>query len=84
VAQVDDLQSAIETLAPPQRLPEYLVPSRTYLRTDSVDMINDAIEQLARFFAPAVLAAIRNRKESGNPHGARGRRHLTRRRSPES
>lgn len=65
VAQVDDLQSALETLVPPERLPEYFVPSRTYLRTDSADSINDAIEQLARFFAPAVLAAISNRVESG-------------------
>jgi 2-phosphoglycerate kinase len=65
VAQVDDLQSALETLVPPERLPEYFVPSRTYLRTDSAESINDAIEELARFFAPAVLAAVSNRLESG-------------------
>jgi hypothetical protein len=65
VAQIDDLQSALETLVPPERLPEYFVPSRTYLRTDSPERINDAIEQLARFFAPAVLAAISNRVEGG-------------------
>jgi 2-phosphoglycerate kinase len=65
VAQVDDLQSALEALVPPERLPEYFWPSRTYLRTDSPETINDAIEQLARFFAPAVHAAIANRLESG-------------------
>jgi len=65
VTQVDDLQTALETLVPPHRLPEYFVPSRTYLRTDSPEKINDAIEQIASFFAPAVLAAISNRLESG-------------------
>ena len=67
MAQIDDLQTAVESLVPPERLPEYFVPSRTYLRTDSPDSINDAIEQLERFFAPAVLAAIGNRLESGTP-----------------
>jgi 2-phosphoglycerate kinase len=67
VAQIDDLQCALETLVPPERLPEYFEPSRTYLRTDSPERINDAIEELARFFAPAVLAAISNRLESGTP-----------------
>ena len=67
VAQVDDLQTAIETLVPPERLPEYFEPSTTYLRTDSADEINGAIETIAGFFAPAVLAAIANRVESGTP-----------------
>ena len=67
VAQVDDLQVALETLVPPERLPEDFVPSRTYLRTDSPQEINDAIEDIARFFAPAVLAAVVNRLESGTP-----------------
>jgi 2-phosphoglycerate kinase len=65
VAQVDDLQTAIETLVPPERLPEYFVPSRTYLRTDSPDDINDAIEQISAFYSPAVLGVIENRIESG-------------------
>ncbi|MDX6365223.1 MAG: hypothetical protein QOK30_299 [Nocardioidaceae bacterium] len=65
VAQVDDIQTAIETLVPPERLPEYFVPSTTYLRTDSPDEINDAIEQIAAFCAPAVLAVLSNRIESG-------------------
>jgi 2-phosphoglycerate kinase len=67
VAQLDDFQTAVETLVPPERLPEYYVPATTYLRTDSPEEINDAIEQIARFFAPAVLAAIENRIESGTP-----------------
>jgi 2-phosphoglycerate kinase len=67
VAQLDDLQTAIETLVPADRLPEYFQPSRTYLRTDSPDEINGAIETIAAFFAPAVLAAISNRVESGTP-----------------
>ena len=67
VAQVDDLQTAIETLVPPERLPEYYEPATTYLRTDSPDDINGAIETIAAFFAPAVLAAISNRVESGTP-----------------
>jgi 2-phosphoglycerate kinase len=65
VAQVDDMQTVIETLVPPERLPEYFVPSTTYLRTDSPDEINDAIEQIAAFFAPAVLGVLSNRIESG-------------------
>ncbi len=65
VAQVDDMQTALESLVPPERLPEYFLPSRTYLRTDSPDEVTDAIEELARFFAPAVLAAVANRLESG-------------------
>jgi hypothetical protein len=65
VAQVDDVQTALETLVPPDRLPEYFIPSRTYLRTESPEEINDAIERLACFFAPAILAAIENRRESG-------------------
>lgn len=65
VAQIDDMQTAIEALVPPERLPEYFVPSTTYLRTDSPDEINGAIEQIAAFFAPAVLGAISNRIESG-------------------
>lgn len=67
VAQVDDLQSALEALVPPERLPEYFEPSRTYLRTESPQIINGAIEELSLFFAPAVLAAISNRLESGTP-----------------
>ena len=65
VAQIDDMQTAIEELVPPERLPEYFVPSTTYLRTDSPDEINGAIEQIAAFFAPAVMAAVANRIESG-------------------
>lgn len=65
VAQVDDMQTVIETLVPPERLPEYFVPSTTYLRTNSVDDINDAIEELAAFYAPAVLGVLANRIESG-------------------
>jgi len=65
LAQVDDIQSALETLVPADRLPEYFVPASTYLRTDSPESINDAIEQVAHFLAPAVLAAISNRLESG-------------------
>jgi 2-phosphoglycerate kinase len=65
VAQVDDMQTAIEELVPPERLPEYFVPSTTYLRTDSPEEINGAIEKIAAFFAPAVIAAIANRIESG-------------------
>jgi 2-phosphoglycerate kinase len=65
VAQIDDMQTAIESLVPSERLPEYFVPSTTYLRTDSPDEINGAIEQIAAFFAPAVLGAISNRIESG-------------------
>ncbi len=65
VAQVDDLQTAIETLVPADRLPEYYVPATTYLRTDSAAEINRAIEEIAAFFAPAVLAALSNRVESG-------------------
>jgi 2-phosphoglycerate kinase len=64
VAQVDDMQTAIETLVPAERLPEYYTPSTTYLRTDSPEEILSAIEQVAAFFAPAVLAAISNRIES--------------------
>jgi 2-phosphoglycerate kinase len=67
VAQVDDLQTAIETLVPPERLPEYFVPSTTYQRTASAEQIADALGQLGAFFAPAVLAAISNRIESGTP-----------------
>jgi 2-phosphoglycerate kinase len=65
VAQIDDLQTAIEALVPPDRLPEYYVPAGTYLRTDSAAEITDAIETIAAFFAPAVLAAVANRIESG-------------------
>jgi 2-phosphoglycerate kinase len=65
VAQVDDVQTALEALVPADRLPEYFVPAGTYLRTDSPEEINDAIEQIAHFFAPAVHAAISNRIESG-------------------
>ncbi len=65
VAQIDDLQTAIEALVPPDRLPEYYEPSRTYLRTDSADELAEATEQVAAFFAPAVLAALSNRVESG-------------------
>ncbi len=65
VAQIDDLQTAIEVLVPAERLPEYYEPSTTYLRTDSADEINRAIEEIAAFFSPAVLAAISNRMESG-------------------
>ena len=64
VAQIDDLQTAIETLVPPERLPEYYVPSTTYLRTDSAEQINAAIEQIAAWFAPAVRGVIANRIES--------------------
>jgi hypothetical protein len=64
VSQIDDMQTAIEMLVPPERLPEYYVPSRTYLRTDSTEQISQAIEQIAAFFAPAVLGAIHNRIES--------------------
>jgi 2-phosphoglycerate kinase len=64
VAQVDDMQTVIETLVPPERLPEYFVPSTTYLRTNSVDDINDAIEELAAFYAPAVMGVLSNRIES--------------------
>jgi hypothetical protein len=65
VAQIDDMQTAIETLVPPERLPEYFELTTTYLRTDSVDDINVAIEQIAEFYAPAVLSALSNRLESG-------------------
>lgn len=64
VAQIDDLQTAIETLVPSERLPEYYVPSTTYLRTDSPQQINAAIEQIAAWFAPAVRGVIANRIES--------------------
>jgi 2-phosphoglycerate kinase len=64
VAQIDDMQTAIETLVPSERLPEYYVPSTTYLRTDSAQEINEAIEQLAAWFAPAVAGVIANRIES--------------------
>ena len=64
VAQIDDIQTAIEALVPAERLPEYYLPSRTYLRTDSVEEIADAIEHLASFFAPAVRGVIGNRVES--------------------
>jgi 2-phosphoglycerate kinase len=67
VAQIDDLQTAIETLVPPDRLPEYFVRSTTYLRTDDLAEIVRAIEEIAAFFAPAVLAAVSNRLESGTP-----------------
>jgi hypothetical protein len=72
VAQVDDMQTAIETLVPPERLPEYFVPSTTYVRTNSVDDINDAIETLAAFFVPAVLGVRSNRIESGTSTGVEG------------
>jgi 2-phosphoglycerate kinase len=65
VAQIDDLHTAIETLVPPDRLPEYFVPATTYLRTDSAAEIVRATERIAAFFAPAVLAAVSNRIESG-------------------
>lgn len=64
VGQIDDMQTAIETLVPAQRLPEFYVPATTYLRTDSAAEIVAAIEQIAAFFAPAVLGAIANRIES--------------------
>jgi 2-phosphoglycerate kinase len=64
VAQIDDLQTAIETLVPSERLPEYYVPSTTYLRTDDAEQINGAIEQIASWFAPAVRGVIANRIES--------------------
>ena len=64
VAQIDDLQTAIETLVPSERLPEYYVPSTTYLRTDSAEQITAAIEQIAAWFAPAVRGVIANRIES--------------------
>ena len=64
VAQIDDLQTAIETLVPAERLPEYYVPSTTYLRTDSPQQITAAIEQIAAWFAPAVRGVIANRIES--------------------
>jgi 2-phosphoglycerate kinase len=65
VAQIDDLQTAIETLVPAERLPEYFLPSTTYLRTDSAEDIVGAIEEIAAFFAPAVRGVISNRLESG-------------------
>jgi 2-phosphoglycerate kinase len=65
VAQVDDLQTAIETLVPPDRLPEYFLPSTTYLRTSSAEEISRAAEQVASWFAPAVRGVIENRIESG-------------------
>ena len=65
VAQVDDIQTALEALVPADRLPEYFLPAGTYLRTDSPEKINDAIEEIAHFLAPAVHAAISNRFESG-------------------
>jgi 2-phosphoglycerate kinase len=65
LAQIDDLQTAIETLVPVDRLPEYYEPATTYLRTGSPEEIAGAIEQVADFFAPAVMAAISNRVESG-------------------
>ena len=64
VAQVDDLQTAIETLVPPDRLPEYFLPSTTYLRTSSAEEISRATEQLASWFSPGVLGVIENRIES--------------------
>ena len=67
VAQVDDLQTAIETLVPSERLPEYHVPATTYLRTRSPEEIARAIEQLAVFFSPGVRGVIENRLESGTP-----------------
>jgi 2-phosphoglycerate kinase len=67
VAQIDDLQTAIEALVPADRLPEYYVPATTYLRTDSADEINGAIEHLAAWFAPAVRGVIANRIESRTP-----------------
>jgi len=67
VGQVDDLQTAIETLVPADRLPEYYVPATTYLRTDVPAEIVRATEEVATFLAPAVLSAIRNRRESGTP-----------------
>jgi 2-phosphoglycerate kinase len=67
VAQIDDLQTALETLVPPDRLPEYYTPSTTYLRTDSAEEINGAIEHLAAWFAPAVRGVIANRMESHTP-----------------
>jgi len=65
VAQLDDLQTAIQTLVPADRLPEYHHLATTYLRTDSPAEIVDAIEQLADFFAPGVKGAVMNRIESG-------------------
>jgi 2-phosphoglycerate kinase len=65
VAQIDDVQTALEALVPADRLPEYFLPAQAYLHTDSPEKINDAIEQIAHFFAPAVHAAISNRIESG-------------------
>jgi hypothetical protein len=65
VCQVDDLQTAIETLVPSERLPEYFVPSTTYLRTDSAEEIVGAIEQICDFFAPALTGLVSNRLESG-------------------
>jgi hypothetical protein len=50
---------------PPERLPEYFTPATTYLRTDVPEEIATAVERLADFFAPAVLAAVSNRIESG-------------------
>jgi hypothetical protein len=52
VAQIDDMQTTIEELVPPERLTEYFIPSTTYLRTDSAADINAAIEQVCAFFAP--------------------------------
>lgn len=65
VAQIDDLQTAIETLVPPDRLPEYFMPATTYLRTSSPEEINRATEQIAAWFDPAVRGVIANRIESG-------------------
>jgi 2-phosphoglycerate kinase len=67
VGQLDDLQTAIETLVPADRLPEYHVPATTYLRTDSPDEIVEAIERLGGFFSPGVRGAVVSRLESGTP-----------------
>lgn len=64
VAQVDDLQTALETLVPPDRLPGYHHLATTYLRTDDPEKIGRATEQLASWFDPAVRGVIENRIES--------------------
>lgn len=64
VAQVDDLQTAIETLVPPDRIPDYHRLATTYQRTEDPEEICRATEQLASWFDPAVRGVIANRVES--------------------
>lgn len=65
VAQIDDMQGALETLVPEDRLPEFYDHRNAYRRTKRPEVIAEAIWNISTFFGPAIERAIDNRIESG-------------------